>query len=194
MSRLQVLEIIIKIITLDYFVIKQTIKRLMKKGSLSPRAKILDVGCGTGVLANMFNPQNYLGFDFDYDSVLRAKKAYPKYRFIEADVVKPSLGKKGFDLVLISGVLHHLDDSDLNSALKAIKLHLNKSGKLIIVEAIPPIFRWNVIGHILRNMDQGHNIRNLVNYVRLIKKHFKVIDSYQQIGGLVDYGVIFAGN
>lgn len=175
-------------------VIRHVVRTLLKRGAFDVRAKVLDVGCGTGALTNMFSPMNYFGFDFDHGSILQAKQSFPKHQFIEADAVKPPLGNKKFDLVLISGVLHHLNNSDLTSALKAIKLHLNKSGRLIIIEAIPPIFYWNIIGHILRSMDQGRNIRNLANYVRLIKKYFKIIDSYQKIGGLVDYGVIFAGN
>lgn len=194
MSRLQLLEIFIKIITVDYFSIRYSVRALSNRSELSEHAKILDVGCGTGVLANMFDSKNYLGFDFNRESILQARLSFPKYKFIEADAVNLSLGNKRFDLILISGVLHHLNNQDLASALKKIKLHLSQSGKLIMIEAIPPIFRWNIIGRVLRNMDQGHNIRNLTDYVRQVKKHFKVIDSYQQIGGLVDYGVVFAGN
>lgn len=194
MSRLQWLELFIKIITVDYFSIRYAIKTLSKKSNLSSRTKVLDVGCGTGVLANMFSPKNYFGFDFDLESVFQAKQSYPKYKFVEGDATNPPLGNKRFDLVLISGVLHHLNDHDLTTALKKIKPHLNTSAKLIIIEAIPPIFRWNVIGRILRKLDQGHNIRNLDDYSRLIKRYFKVIDSYQQVGGLVDYGVVFASN
>ena len=194
MSRLQWFEIVIRIITLDYFSIKHTIRALVKRSELSAHPKILDIGCGTGALANIFNSKDYLGFDFDHESILQARRSFPKYKFIEANAVNPLLGNKRFDLILISGVLHHLNNQDLTSALRVVKPHLNKSGKVIIIEAIPPIFRWNIIGRVLRSVDQGHYIRSLNNYVRLVKRYFKVIDSYQQVGGLVDYGVVFARN
>lgn len=194
MSRLQWLELFIKIITVDYFSIRYAVKMLSKRSNLSLRTRVLDVGCGTGVLANMFNSKNYFGFDFDRESIFQARRSLPKYKFVEGNATNPPLNNKKFDLVLISGVLHHLNDHDLTTALKKIKPHLNTSAKLIIIEAIPPIFRWNVIGRLLRRLDQGHNIRSLNDYSRLIKKHFKVIDSYQQVGGLVDYGVVFASN
>lgn len=194
MSRLKWLEIIIKIITFDYFSIRHAVRMLARRSGLTASAKVLDVGCGTGVLANMFSSKCYLGFDIDHESIMQAKHSHPKYKFIQANAINPPLGNKKYDLVLISGVIHHLNNSDRNLTFKMIRSHLNRLGKIVMIEAIPPIYSWNIIGQVIRKLDQGHHIHELKDYVRLTKKYFKVIDSYQQIGGLVDYGVVFAGN
>ena len=123
-----------------------------------------------------------------------AKKRNPGYKFIVANATYPSIVRKKFDLILISGVIHHLNETQFNKTINVVKDHLQDAGRALFIEAIPPISNWNIIGKILRKFDQGQHIRKLEKYVVHIKRRLKVIDSYEQPGGLVDYGVVIASN
>lgn len=44
--------------------------------------KVLDIGCGSGVLASFVEPGQYVGFDRDMGSIEVARRAHPRHRFV----------------------------------------------------------------------------------------------------------------
>ena len=183
----------IRVITLDYFVIREIISNSLTKyyGRSSKGIAVLDLGCGTGRMSGFFSSKKYVGVDIDKPSIEFAKKEYKKFNFIFGDATNFKSAKKN-DLVLVVGVMHHLKDGDFKKAVKVISNNLKKNGKVFFIEAIYPIYSWNFIGRFLRNLDQGHDIRTLEDYGRFIKRDLHIIESYKKVGGLVDYGVIIA--
>lgn len=175
----------IRIITFDYFSIKKIISDFLK-GHKYKHA--LDFGCGIGILAPLFSPKQYLGFDIDAGAITYAKAKYPKYSFQVGDATKLKLDKK-FDLIVVVGVLHHLTNKEVKAALKVIKSLLLPKGKTILIEAIPPIYKWNIIGQVLRSLDRGHYVRTMEDYLQLIDGGLVIEKKYQKIGGALDYGV-----
>lgn len=185
-----ILDVFIRIITLNYLVVRNILdKNIPQRRNLS----ILDLGCGTGVLASLFPPKNYLGVDIDEHSIRRAKKKFPKHQFKMEDATDLRLNKK-FDLAMIVGVVHHLNDMDALKLFDNLKIHLKKNSRVVLVEAIPPIFKWNIIGGFLRKIDRGAYVRKLPQYERLAEKKFRILDAYAQKGGIIDYGVLVLGN
>lgn len=180
---------IIRLITFNYYFIKQII---VKEIGLSKTSTVLDLGCGTGTLSGLFNKEGYLGIDIDKDSINLARKKNKKYLY-KIDNVTTFRDKKKYDLVLIVGVLHHLNDPDVKKALKTISLHIKKGGRALIIEAIPPISKINFMGWILRKLDRGHYVRKLEEYEKLIK-NLKLLNSYKKRAGIVDYGVLHISN
>ncbi len=180
---------VIRLITLDYFVIKKEIKQAIPKGSI----KVLDLGCGLGYFADHFPRQGYLGIDIDPHSISLAKKLHPNYTFQVKDMAKLTIKTK-FDLVFIIGVLHHLTDKQMTKSLSIIKTLMKKNGKVLIVEAIPPISKFNFIGKLLRSMDQGHYIRRTPDYVKIMQRKFDTISSKKAFGGFVDYAIFTLSN
>lgn len=175
--------LIIKIITFNYYVIKREIN--LYKGSAK---KILDLGSGNGYLCECFDKNGYEGYELDEFLVKRAKVDYPKYKFFQSDITLLNLNKK-FDLILIIGVIHHLDNYNFNRLLGVLDKHLSKDGKLFIIEAIPPISKYNIVGKILRELDNGQYVRKTESYKKILLNKFKVNITKKMKGGIIDYAL-----
>ncbi len=68
--------------------------------------RILDVGSGSGALAEIVNERFYLGVEVDEISLIRARKDYPLHRFINTF---PKVTEK-FDTVVSLAVIEHVPD------------------------------------------------------------------------------------
>ena len=79
--------------------------------------RVLDLGCGTAEYAELFDPARYLGVDVHPGYIAFAQHRRPQHRFLVADVRSWDGGGR-FDLVLVNGVLHHLDDKDVQQFLR----------------------------------------------------------------------------
>lgn len=184
--RNKISETLVRVVSFDYFVVKRNIREFLRDNK--PKT-VLDLGCGTGILAPFFPKKLYLGIDIDKNLINYAKKRYPGYSFKVMDATMVKLKKK-FDFILVVGVIHHLDDNDAKKFVEIIKLHLKKGGKALVIEAIPPLWKWNILGQINRAMDKGAFIRKLDYYKKLFDKKLAVDKSYNQFGGAADYGVL----
>lgn len=175
----------VRALTLNLFVVRKLLKTYFENKT----KRVLDLGCGIGTMAPLFHPSKYIGIDIDADAIEYAKKCHRQYKFGIADATNFNLHKK-FDTVLMVGVLHHLSDSNVASTLKCVSGHIRGDGNLVIIEAIPPIHKWNLFGYLLRALDKGRFIRSTTQYKRLIERHFKISVCGPQIGGLLDYAFI----
>lgn len=173
----------IRLITLNYLVVRKLIKKY-KNGA----KRVLDLGSGNGYLCEFFNPSSYVGVEIGPGLVREAKEKYPKYHFQTGDITNLNLKKK-FDLVLVIGVIHHLSNQDFGKALKTISKHLSLKGRALIVEAIPPISKFNIIGKLIRSLDRGEYVRPISDYKTRMKKNFKIIKAKEVKGGIVDYAL-----
>lgn len=182
-----IVDLVVKVLTLNLYIIKRLIVPYTNVGN------ILDLGCGVGSLAPLFKRDNYLGVDIDKKSIEFARKIHSGYRFEVADVTRFKSEKK-FDVVLIVGVLHHLRDEDIRNILEGLLSYLKKEGELVVIEAIPPIIKWNLPGQFLRANDNGKFIRQTEEYKSLIEKQYKIKICKSVMGGFFDYAYIVADN
>lgn len=102
--------------------------------------KILDVGCGDGTftfeILKKINPKKIVGFDCAQAAIKVAEKTIEKkdknkIKFMHGDVYNSHkmFKKNSFDIVIIRGVLHHL-----NNPKKAIKSLKNISNRILVLE------------------------------------------------------------
>lgn len=178
-----IVDFIVKILTFNLFVIKRLIKPYRNVED------ILDLGCGVGAVAPLFNKNGYLGIDVNKISIAYARRKNPGYNFEVADITNFKLNKK-YSLVLIIGVLHHLSDIEVLKVIERANFHLKKNGKVVIVEAIHPLHRWNLIGQFLRDNDSGQFIRSTEEYKYLVGKKFSVKKARSILGGFFDYAFL----
>src|SRR4051812_15232451 len=84
---------------------------------LSGGGRVLDLGCGTGIYSQFFEPGRYVGVDISQAYIAAAQAKFPRHRFVVQDAAQLPLEGGEFDACMISGVLHHLDDPTVDRVL-----------------------------------------------------------------------------
>ncbi len=95
--------------------------------------KFLDVGCGTGYAARLVENYDFevTGFDITPEMIKRARQNLPDGIFVVADAGAVPFRQSAFDVVAISGVLHHL--AHYEPALRAAAVCVKPGGLLLIL-------------------------------------------------------------
>ena len=151
-------------------------KKIIKKFIKKKNVKILEIGCGPAEILSSLSKVKYYGFDINPIYIKHAKKKYQKRgkffckKFTTKDIKK--LPK--FDYVLLLGILHHLNDKEANKLMLLVKKVLKKKGNIISLDNIF-IDNQNFIAKFLIHMDRGNNVRSKVEYLNILKNHFKKI-------------------
>lgn len=97
-----------------------------------PDKKVLDIGCGTGHLAQMINRPDWYGIDISTKSIQVAKQYYKEAKV--GDITKKiDYSDNSFDVVLSISTLHHVPN-DLEKVLSEIYRVLVPGGVLYAVE------------------------------------------------------------
>jgi len=112
--------------------------------NVSLSGKIIDAGCGYGMLSNYISlkstKRKVYGFDLNKERIGVAKKTELSYRnasFELKDVRKVNLGE--IDCVVMSDFLHHLEFKSQEEFIDLCFSRLRKGGSLILQEAIKGI-------------------------------------------------------
>lgn len=106
--------------------------------------KILLLGCGTGEeieILEKAKASNMVGIDLSKRSIEIAKKTYPKYNFLVADMYNIPFEDKSFDFVYSSLVLHYAKDVD--KVIKEVKRVLKPGGGFLFSVGHP--LRWSTV-------------------------------------------------
>jgi SAM-dependent methyltransferase len=96
--------------------------------------KVFDIGCGPGDILEYLPPVDYVGFDINPKYIEAAQHRFGgRGRFFCGDVGLSSLdeGAGTFDLALVTGVVHHLDDDHAGRLFELAHRALKPGGRLI---------------------------------------------------------------
>lgn len=142
--------------------------------------KVLDVGCGPADVLQYLPEVAYTGIDISPEYVESAKKRFGKSRrFVCADVSKFSFEAEqgSFDLVLATGVIHHLNDAEARRLFEFARLALRPGGRLVTFDGCFVPNQSRIAGWVLRN-DRGKYVRTRNAYAQLAASAFSHVQSH----------------
>jgi SAM-dependent methyltransferase len=150
------------------------------------RPRVLDLGCGTGEYAELFDPARYLGVDIHPGYVAFAQRRRPAHRFLCADVRSWASAEGPFDLVLVNGVLHHLDDDAVHAFLRTARSLTAPGGILLVIEDVH-LERVPLGTRLVHLLDHGDHIRDAARWQSLVSAVTPIAKSETYTSGVCPY-------
>ena len=145
----------------------------------SPGDKVLDLGCGPADLVSLLPDVSYTGIDSNQDYIESAKRRFgDRAQFLCADACAVDLGESAgsFDLVIASGVLHHLDDRAAERFIGVAHSALATKGRFIALDGCRVPNQSALVGWLLAN-DRGRFVRSRDEYECLAYTRFEEVSS-----------------
>lgn len=136
--------------------------------------RIFDIGCGPGhIVRHIPKHIDYIGFDTAEEYIGYANKKFKGNRkFLCENFDKSTVDKYGQpDLILMNGVLHHMDDLTACAVLSDAAQVLPDHGTFFSLDGCFTE-NQNFISHYLLKHDRGEFVRTPDEYKKLVKSAF----------------------
>src|SRR3954453_16788133 len=136
-----------------------------------PGERVLDVGCGTADILTVLPDVDYVGFEISERYIARARARWPRRgqfhaQYLDRAPVK-SLGT--FDLILATGLVHHLEGDEVYSLFETLAEGLRPNARIIPVDGCH-VDGQNPVARFIIDHDRGRNVRTPDAYVALAQK------------------------
>ena len=122
--------------------------------------RILDIGCGIGLLTSDISADRYLGVDLDRGSVEEARQLHPTYRFLTLDEFATHDPAEQFDTIIGLAVIEHVPDP--KAWLAEMKRRLAPGGRMVLTTPHPNLEWAHTVGARLglfsRAASEEHNV------------------------------------
>ena len=135
---------------------------------------VIDIGCGPGHISTIFKKKiNYIGYDTSKKYIDYANKKFSLFGKFYCEEFNDELVKKinGADLIMLNGLLHHLDDEYAKLLLKTASHALNKGGLILTLDGVYHENQSKFTRYLLDN-DRGKYVRTEDKYRSLMKGSF----------------------
>lgn len=131
-----------------------------------PGMRILDLGCGTAeILKALPTDITYVGYDISPEYIAAARKRFGDRGTFHCGLLEQAevAALEPFDLVLGTGVLHHLDDDAARQFMSVASAALKPGGRIYTVD---PCYApgQNPIARFLISRDRGQHVRDVEGY------------------------------
>ena len=146
--------------------------------TLRPGMRVIDIGCGPGyILRHLPEGVDYTGFDIDESYIDHARRAFGHLGQFDCRYFDAAAAREfgGADVVMMNGVLHHIDDGELRDTLSNVRDALTPEGVLFTLDGCyrngqSRIARW------LLDHDRGEFVRDEDGYDRVLRGAFAKVD------------------
>jgi len=132
--------------------------------------RVLDIGCGPAAFWDRYKDLGqitYVGIEPNRAYVDVARARFPDVELHAGQVREVRASIDGtFDLVVLEGVLHHIDEETAREALAFGAERLRPGGRLVALDTVL-VPRQNPIARMLARLDRGKNVRTLDGYRNL---------------------------
>ena len=145
----------------------------------APGLRVMDIGCGTGDILPFLPGVDYLGIDIDPHYIRWCQEHFGQSaRFVCQDATQTDIEKPGtYDLVMATGVLHHLTDEQARRLLGLASRALKPEGRLVTFDGCwVPEQSW--AARLLLRMDRGRFVRSADGYLGLAAPFFGNVRSH----------------
>lgn len=141
--------------------------------SCGKKKKIIDLGCGEGVLVDEYHRKGFdiTGLDLHYQSELVKK----------GNLLSPKLPKNHFDVILCLDVIEHLEFPRQKQAIDNMARMLKPGGQLLItipnLANIASRITFLFSGKLIRTskIERHPGDRPIGEYLQLLKNHFVIL-------------------
>ena len=143
---------------------------------VAPGQRVLDLGCGPGRVLDVLPEVDYVGLDVSEQYIAAARVRYRdrgEFRCVDASHADLA-DEPPFDVVLLMGVVHHLDDAAARRTVAIAAAALHEAGRLVTLDpARTPqqaaVARW------LTGRDRGACVRVPEAYRAIAESAFGVV-------------------
>jgi SAM-dependent methyltransferase len=151
----------------------QKIAPFLSAGPEARAGRVLELGCGPGTNAHLFNPAGYVGIDLSPQYIDAARRSH-RGRFVCGDAVAFDLPDEApFDRVFVNSLLHHLGDDQVESLLSRAAAVLDVRGEIHVLDLTLPAGR-SVAGFLAR-ADRGGFARPLASWEAMLRRRFDIL-------------------
>jgi len=175
-----------RLVSANYRAIRRAIRREL--GPLTG-LRVVDLGCGTGNLADEFGGAHYVGVDVDFAYVRFARRA-TGLPFAVTDVTVPGLRDDAFDAAIAVGLIHHLDDRSAEQFARQVRRVCRDSARVLVVDIVRPRW-WNLPERARQRWaERGRFIRTPDACRVLFVPYLAVERTYPLRSGFLEYQVL----
>lgn len=167
----------------DFKEIRARIRRELRPGQ---GLRSLDLACGPGAFADLFDGDDYVGVDLNRRYIEHARR-HRSGTFVVGDARGLELPDQRFDQALVFGLLHHLPDDDVRAVLRECRRVVAPQGRVLVIEDIPAVSKLNLIGHLIHSVENGEHIRRPEQYRSLYAEVMSLEREEILRSGICDY-------
>ena len=144
----------------------------------TPGLTVLDIGCGPGYAITYFPEPRYFGFDVSRRYIRYARSRFPANGKFFCSIFDESTAGSvpPVDVVLLMGLLHHLDDRAAVKLLRTIRQVMKPEGRMVTLDGGYRAGQPAIARMFLDN-DRGEHIRDEQGYVKIAGEVFSRVQS-----------------